>query len=364
MKTNAMVTREIGRFDLEEVSLREPGPEEVLVRIRAVGLCHTDISVCDGCIPGPMPMVLGHEGAGVIEQVGSAVRDLEPGDHVVLTYSTCGRCAACLRGKPYACEQMEVINFGGCMPDGTKRIEKDGEEISTFFNQSSFSGYSVSHQSGVVKVPKDIPFEILAPLGCGISTGAGTIMNKLAPEPGSSVAVFGCGAVGMSAVMAAGVMGCTTIIAVDIDDGRLAMAKELGATHIINSKHEDPKSAISAITGKGAGHTIETSGIPEVLLQAIDCTNKLGTTAVIGAPRVGTTVEIDHFGLITEKSISGVTMGSSVPKVFIPALIRLYKAGLFPIDKLIKKYRFTEIDRAVADAKSGVAIKPVMLMSE
>lgn len=364
MQIKAVVTRNPGEFKVEQVTLHEPKAEEVLVKITAVGMCHTDLSVFNGSIPCPLPIVLGHEGAGIVEQVGSAVQGIEPGDHVVLSYSTCGKCDACLQGKPHGCENMGKINFGGIMPDGTKRIEQNGEEISTFFGQSSFSEYSVAHYSGVVKVPKDVPLEILAPLGCGIQTGSGAVINKLQPEPGSSIAVFGCGAVGMSAIMAAKLKGCTTIIAVDIDSSRLEMAKELGATHTINSKAvENVVEKIIEITHGGVKYTVETSGIPQVLLQAIESTKPLGTTAVIGAPPVGTKVGIDHFGLVVEKTIAGITMGSSVPKIFIPQLIELYKQGSFPYDKLIKIYDFEDINQAAEDSKSGKTIKPVMRLS-
>jgi aryl-alcohol dehydrogenase len=365
VKTKAVVTRKQGELSMEEVTIHEPNAEEVLIRIKAVGMCHTDLSVKNGSIPCPLPIVLGHEGAGIVEQVGAAVQGIEPGDHVLLSYSTCGKCDACLQGKPFGCSSFVMFNFGGVMPDGTRRIEKEGEEISTFFGQSSFSEYSVTNYRNLVKVPKDIPLEILAPLSCGISTGSGAVINKLKPEPGSSIAVFGCGAVGLSAVMAAKLKGCTTIIAIDINDQRLELAKELGATHSINSTEiENVVGKIQELTNGGVNYAVETSGLPQVLRQAVDSTKALGTTAAVGAPPVGTTVELDHFGILLEKTVTGVIMGSGVPQIFIPQLIELYKQGLFPYDKLIKTYDFSQIEQAAADSKNGIAIKPVMRVNE
>ncbi|ALS20596.1 MULTISPECIES: NAD(P)-dependent alcohol dehydrogenase [Paenibacillus] len=365
MQIKAVVTRNQGEFSVEQVTLQhEPKAEEVLVRITAVGMCHTDLSVKGGMIPSPLPIVLGHEGAGVVQQVGAAVQGIEPGDHVVLSYSSCGKCDACLQGRPAGCVHISLLNFGGIMPDGTKRIEQNGQEISTFFGQSSFSEYAVSHYRNVIKVPKDIPLEILAPLGCGISTGSGAVLNKLQPEPGSSIAVFGCGAVGLSAIMAAKVKGCTTIIAIDINHGRLELAKELGATHTINGKDVDNVvQKITEISTGGVKYAVETSGVPQVLRQAVESTKSLGTTAVVGAPPLGTKVEFDHLGLVSEKTITGVLMGSSVQQIFIPQLIELYKQGLFPYDKLIKIYDLEEINQAAEDSESGHTIKPVLRVS-
>jgi aryl-alcohol dehydrogenase len=364
MQVKAVVTRNEGEFSLEQVTLHEPKAEEVLVRITAVGMCHTDLSVRDGFIKCPLPIVLGHEGAGVVERVGAAVQGIEPGDHVVLSYSSCGKCDACLQGRPNGCPNFAMFNFGGIMLDGTKRIEQDGQEISTFFGQSSFSEYSVVHYRNVIKVPKDVPLEILAPLGCGIQTGSGAVINKLQPEPGSSIAVFGCGAVGLSALMAAKVKGCTTIIAIDINDSRLELAKELGATQTINSKEVgNVVEKIIEISNGGVKYAVETSGVPQVLRQAVDSTQSLGITAVVGAPPMGTSVELDHFGLILEKTVTGVVMGSSVPQIFIPQLIELYKQGKFPYDKLLKIYDLEEITQAAEDSKSGKTVKPVLRVS-
>jgi aryl-alcohol dehydrogenase len=365
MIVKAVVTRNQGSLRMEEVLIREPKDEEVLIRIKAVGMCHTDLSVIEGSIPCPLPIVLGHEGAGIVERVGAAVQGINPGDHVLLSYSSCGKCDACLQGKPFGCSNFVMFNFGGIMTDGTKRIEKEGKEISTFFGQSSFSEYSVTHYRNLVKVPKDVPLEILAPLSCGISTGSGAVLNKLQPEPGSSIAVFGCGAVGLSAIMASKIKGCTTIIAVDINENRLDLAKELGATHTINSNGVvNVVEEVHEISKGGVNYAAETSGIPQVLRQAVDSTRALGTTAVVGAPPVGTNVELDHFGIILEKTITGVIMGSGVPQIFIPKLIELYKQGLFPYDKLIKIYDFEQFEQAASDSKNGITIKPVMRVSE
>lgn len=236
MKIKAAVIREKGKpFQFEEIELQSPQRGEVLVKIHASGVCHTDEVAQHQLIPVPLPAVLGHEGCGVIEEVGEGVIGLEKGDHVVFSFGYCGQCDACLNGKPFACTSFNEINFGGVMSDGTKRLSKNGEEISSFFGQSSFATYSVVHQNSVVKVDKDIDLSILGPLGCGIQTGAGAIFNRLKPEFGSSLVVFGCGTVGLSAIMAANLYPCNHIIAVDRNEKSLQLAKELGATHTIDS---------------------------------------------------------------------------------------------------------------------------------
>lgn len=296
----------------------------------------------------------------MIEQVGPGVTGLAAGDHVILSFSSCGHCPSCLMGMPSGCLYMGQFNFGGVMLDGTTRISQNAQSIGTFFGQSSFAYYAVSHQRNVVKVPSDLSLEQLAPLGCGISTGSGAVINKLKPEPGSSIAVFGCGAVGLSAVMAAVIKGCTTIIAVDVHPNRLELALELGATHVINADNQDAREKILEWTGSGVRYAVETSGNPKVLRQAVDSTSILGTTAIVGAPPAGTPVEFDVFTLLFERSVTGVIMGSAVPQVFIPQLIELYRNGRFPFDKLTKFYNLEEIGLAAEDSETGKTVKPIM----
>ena len=234
--TAAVVRDQEQPFEIEELELEKPRAGEVLVRVVATGMCHTDLIVRDQWYPVPLPVVLGHEGAGIVERVGEGVTKLEPGDHVVLTFASCGRCANCLRGKPTYCLQFFGLNFGGARLDGSNALGKEGEPVhDRFFGQSSFATYAIATERNAIKVRDDTPLELLGPLGCGIQTGAGGVMNSLAPEAGTSMAIFGAGAVGMSAVMAARIVGCATVVAIDIIPERLELARELGATHTIDA---------------------------------------------------------------------------------------------------------------------------------
>lgn len=361
MITKAAVTHGKGQpFQIEDISIERPKTGEVLIRMVASGMCHTDLIVRDQHFPVPLPAVLGHEGSGVVELVGDGVTSIKPGDHVVLTFSSCGTCSSCHNAKPYACETFFGLNFGGKMVDGSHRLHVSGQKISTFFGQSSFAYYSVCSERNVVKVPNDVALDILGPLGCGIQTGCGAVFNKLKPEAGSSVAIFGCGSVGLSAIMAAKLVRCTRIIAVDVQDNRLELAKELGATHVINPHRSNPLEEIYKIAEKGVNYSLETSGRAEVLRQAVDCLAVLGTAAVIGAPPLGTEVSLDIKTLRSERTVTGVVEGSSVPHTFIPQLVELYKNGLLPIDKLITFYSLEEINQASEDMEKGISIKPVI----
>jgi aryl-alcohol dehydrogenase len=279
----ATIRQKGGPFQIENLMLDEPRLDEVLVRVVATGMCHTDMVARDQLYEVPLPIVLGHEGAGVVEQVGDSVKKLAAGDHVVLTYMWCGHCKPCLRRDLTYCENLYALNFGGAREDGsTSTFETVGEHEAQethnrgrrihahFFGQSTFGTYALANERNVVKVPKEASLELLGPLGCGIQTGAGAVMNALKVRPGTSFATFGGGAVGLSAVMAARVAGATTIIAADVVPSRLELAKELGATHIVSSRETDPVVAVREISGEGADYTLESSGRPEVLRQAID----------------------------------------------------------------------------------------------
>lgn len=352
-----------GEFKIEDVRLDAPRKGEILVRVVASGICHTDLGVRDQYKPLPLPAVLGHEGSGVVESVGEGVASVQPGDHVVVSFVSCGECKNCTADKPYACERFYKLNFTGIMPDGTQRIYQGDQQLSTFFGQSSFATYAVVSERSVVKVDKAVPLELLGPLGCGIQTGAGTVLNRLKPESGSSFAVFGCGTVGLSALLAAKSIGCSVIIGVDLHDKRLELAMELGATHTINAKEANPVEEILKITGEGVKYVIDTSGNPNVLRQSVDSLAQLGTVAHVGGAKLGTEVKLDMQHLLFERTVTGVIEGNSVPQTFIPQLIELYKAGKFPFDKLIKRYDFANINQAVHDMESGETIKPVIVIS-
>lgn len=348
-------------FKIEEVELSEPKANEVLVKIVASGVCHTDAVARDAGLT-PYPVVLGHEGAGIVEKTGTGVKTVRPGDHVVLSFAYCGRCENCLTGHPTVCTDFNELNFGGKMDDQTHRLQKEGNNLSTFFGQSSFGTYAVANERNVVKVDKDVDLALLGPLGCGIQTGSGTVLNHLKPEFGTSIVIYGAGAVGLSAVMAAKITGCKHIIATDLHDSRLQLARELGATHVINGRDGNVVEQIKKITNGGAHYGIETTGVPPVVRQGLQALRPLGKLAIVGVtPEMSIHV---HEEIMAEgKKMVGVIEGDAVPQVFIPELVDYYKQGLFPFDRLVKFYEFNEINKAFQDSKNGTAIKPIVKIS-
>ncbi|MFF1721201.1 NAD(P)-dependent alcohol dehydrogenase [Streptomyces sviceus] len=350
-------------FALSDVTLDQPGPHEALVRIVATGLCHTDLGVASGGLPFPLPGVLGHEGAGVVEAVGSAVTGVAPGDHVVLSFTSCGDCRNCDGGHPAYCAGWLPLNLlGGRRADGTSTISRDGEPLGGhFFGQSSFAERALVDERSLVKVDPDVPLESIAPLGCGVQTGVGAVWNVLKPVTGSTIVVLGAGAVGLSAVMAAALTPATTIVAVDRVGERLTLAKELGATHTVDAAAENLGEALAAITGgQGADGIVETTGNVAVLRQGVDALGARGTLVVVGAPPFGTEVSLDVNGLLGGKRVVGLTLGDAETQSFIPALVRLVKEGRLPLHRLISTYPFADIDQAVRDMGAGKAIKPVL----
>ncbi len=363
MQIKAAVVRQTSApFVLETLTLDEPRADEILVRIVGAGICHTDMVVRDQGYPVPLPLVLGHEGSGVVERVGANVKTLQPGDHVVLSYANCGQCSNCLSGAPGYCESFYDQNFGGRRTDGTTPY-KDAEGHAVcgcFFNQSSFGTHALVSERNAIKIPKDVPLELMGPLGCGIQTGAGAIMNALKPGVGSSIAVFGAGSVGLSAIMAAKAVGCTQIIAVDMNDARLELARELGATHVINPSSTDTLAKIREISGGGVQFSLECTSHPKVLRQAVDCLRIPGICGLVGAAPLGTEASLDMNTVLFGRTVRGIIEGDSVPKVFIPQLIELWRAGRFPFDRLVKYYALEDINQAVADSESGVVLKPIL----
>ncbi len=367
MEIKAAVVREgKGPFIIENMKLSEPADDQILVRLVASGMCHTDLTCRDQNYPVPLPMVLGHEGSGVVEKVGRGVTKVQPGDHVVLTFYTCGQCEACLQGDPTSCANSFVPNFMGRGIHGECTMHDAGghEMGASFFGQSSFATYALSYERNTVKVPKDVPLDILGPLGCGIQTGAGSVLNALNPPAGSAIVIFGGGAVGLSAVMGAAIAACTTIISVDIKDNRLALPKELGATHTINAASSNPVEEIMKILPRGSPYTLETSGVPAVLQQAIQICAAGGEVGIVGAPPMGATVTVEVNHLLFNRKLRGIVEGQAISDVFIPRLIALYKQGRFPFDKLIKFYEFDQINQAAHDSEGGSTLKPVLRLGK
>ena len=354
--TGAVTSGAGSEFALSDVDLDDPRPDELLVRTVAAGICHSDLSARP-MFPGGG--VLGHEGAGVIEAVGSAATGFAVGDHVVMTYSSCGHCVPCLKARPYHCHNFGLMNFAGMRPDGSRTLY-DGENAlgGSFFGQSSFASYCLTTGRNTVKVDKDLPLELLAPLGCGVITGSGTVLNELRPEPGSSLVVFGAGSVGLSAVMAGGLSHVGTLIAVDLVPSRLDLAQKLGATHVIDGASDDVAGQIREITGGGAEYMVETTGLNAVVRTALAALPEGGTLALVGIH--DQELAVPYMGLVMGRTVTGVIEGSSIPHLFIPSLIEHWQRGLFPMDQMITTYAFADINQAVADSLAGTTIKPVL----
>lgn len=313
----------------------------------------------------PLPAVLGHEGAGIVERVGAGVTKVAPGDHVAMSYASCGACPVCQTGRPSYCHDFFGRNFGSTRPDGTTSLSRDGTAVhSHFFGQSSFATHAVATERNVTKLDADVPLDVVAPFGCGIQTGAGAVLNSLRPQAGTSIAVFGTGTVGLSAIMAARIAGCTTIAGIDRNPARLALAAELGATHTIDAGEVDAEQAVKDLGGGlGVDITLETTGVPAVFRTAVDTLAPTGTCGLIGAPAFGVEVSLDVNAILTAgRVVRGIVEGDSVPDVFIPRLIDLWRQGRFPVERLMTHYEFDQIDEAAHAAESGEVIKPVLRM--
>jgi aryl-alcohol dehydrogenase len=351
----AVLRRRGGPLTIESLEMEGPRDDEVLVRIVASGICHTDIAFRDDWYEADDAVVLGHEGAGVAERVGKDVKGVKAGDHVVLSYQSCGRCRPCRSGHPAHCRLLWEANFGFQRLDGSNALHRSGVR-GHFFGQSSFATHSLATERNIVKVSKDLPLEVLAPLGCGVQTGAGTVMNSLRVSNGESIAVFGTGAVGLSSIMAARLVGAAPVIGVDVRPGRLRLALKLGATYTIDNRRRDVAAGITAITGRGVDYVVETTGDPDMHRLAVDILNPQGTVALLTGEQ-GT-------ALSEGRKTLGIIQGDAVPQQFIPRLIELYRAGQFPFDRLEKFYAFRDINKAIADSRRGAAVKPVLRIGD
>ncbi|CAB3773364.1 MULTISPECIES: NAD(P)-dependent alcohol dehydrogenase [Burkholderia] len=367
MDVHAAVVREPGSaFHLERLRIQDPLANEVLVRIAGTGVCHTDVHVRDQGFPGGYPVVLGHEGSGVVEKVGQAVTKVQVGDHVVLSYRACGQCESCCSRKTAYCAHFPALNFSGRREDGSPSYAADdGSPVyGCFFGQSSFGSLALASEQNVVKIRKDVPLELMGPLGCGIQTGAGTVLNALQARPGTSIVVFGVGPVGLSAIMAAKLAGCSTIVAVDLNEERLSLSRELGATHTVHGAAADLATVLAQWTGGGANYAVECTGVPAVLKRAVECLRTSGVCALVGASPAGAEVSLGMSLLLMGRTVKGVIEGDSIPDEFIPYLIDLWKDGKFPFDRLVKYYRLENINQAVKDSEQGDTIKAILLPNQ
>ena len=362
----AVVSEKSGPFVIDTLELCAPRSDELVVRVVASGMCQTDLHGRDGYFSTPYPAVYGHEGAGVVHAVGSAVRGFTPGDHVVMSYPWCGVCANCRQDLYTYCVHAMDLKMKGTRADGSTLLSKNGAPIySAFFQQSSFGTFALTQERYAVKVRNDAPLELLGPLACSGQTGAGAVFNVMKPKSRESFAVFGVGAVGLSALMAAKIAGCEPIIAVDVHDRRLALARQLGATHTIDhSTCTDVVGDIRKITERGVRYSLETSALPAVFREAIESLMPAGTCVLLGSARYGTEVSLEMPFLQEGRIIRGVIQGDSVPHEFIPKLVDLIIENKFPIEKIINFYDFADINLAAKNSSAGTAIKPVLRMPE
>lgn len=362
--TAAVVRKKSGAFIIDTLELSDPRPDEALVRIVASGMCQTDLHGRDGYYNTPYPAVFGHEGAGVVQAIGKNVTRFAPGDHVVMSYPWCGLCPNCRRDMPFHCLNSFDLKMRGTRADGSTLMSKAGAPVySAFFQQSSFATHAIANERYMVKVRKDAPLELLGPFACSGQTGAGAVFNSMQPKGGDSFAVFGVGAVGLSALMAAKIAGCDPIIAVDLHDGRLALARALGATHAINHRgHDDVVAEIRKITGEGVRFSLETSAQPAVFREAVEVLMAAGTCVLLGSARAGTQVSFDMPFLQFGRVVRGVIQGESHPQEFIPRLVDFLMQGKMPVERMMTFYPLAEINRAAQESSRGTTIKPVLRM--
>lgn len=348
---------------VEEVTLSNPGPGEVLVEMAGAGLCHSDLSVIDGSRPRVMPMVMGHEASGIVREVGQGVLDLKPDDHVVFSFvPLCGHCIPCATGRPALCEPGAQANLAGTLLSGQRHFRNQSElEINHHLGVSAFSEYTVVAQESLIKIDSQLPLSAAALFGCAVMTGVGAVVNTAKVEPGSSVAVFGLGGVGLSTVMGARAAGAETIFAIDILPDKLELAKQVGATHLINASEEDPVTMMKDIQ-KGVDYSFESVGNELVLQQAYAATKRGGTTITIGLPHPSKMFSVPAVSLVAEeRTIKGSYMGSAVPRRDLPRFIAMYQAGLLPVDLLLSRtIQLEEINKAFDDLASGAAVRQVV----
>lgn len=372
MKITAAISHQPNQpFSIEEVELKDTLlPNEVLVEIVATGICHTDMAMRDlpvDHVQMPKPSVLGHEGAGIVQRIGSAVTKLQPGDHVILSFHYDGSCPNCQKGLYPYCDDYFKFNLSGLRQDGSTTIESPvhGEIHGSMHHQSSFATYSLATENSAIKVPKDMPLEYLGPLGCGFLTGAGGVLNVLKPHAGSSFVMFGTGSLGCAALVMARLADCGTIIAVDLHDNRLELAKTIGATHTVNAGRENPVKAINAIVPGGVDYTFEATGVAEVMTHAIKVLGNGGHCLLGGyVPDPRKKAEITPLFFTQNRRVTGALMGHSDSSATILKLVDYVKDGVFPIKELVTFYDFADINQAIEDSEKGKTIKAIVRMPQ
>lgn len=351
-------------FSIETVELSSPRSDEVLVEIRGVGLCHTDIAARDGIYGLPYPLVLGHEGSGVVVAVGKDVTSVAPGDKVAMSFSSCGTCRPCAAGRPAYCTTFAQENYIGSRPDGTETMLANGSPVhANFFGQSSFATHVLVTERNTVKVDTALDIALVGPLGCGIQTGAGAVMKSMNCVKESSLVVLGGGPVGLAAVMGAVIQGCSTIIVVEPVENRRTTATRLGATHVIDPISENVTHRIMEITADGIDYIFDTTGRTEVITAAIDAAAQNATVGLVGVPAdFSVNLPLNIVGAMQKGlTVRGIVEGDSQPQSFIPELLGYHAAGRFPFDSIITTYPFSKINDAVAAQERGEVTKLVLV---
>jgi S-(hydroxymethyl)glutathione dehydrogenase/alcohol dehydrogenase len=365
MKAKAAVLFEVGkRLEIHEVEVERPQAGEVLIRMAAGGVCHSDLHVMTGHLAATLPAILGHEGAGVVADVGAGVTSVKPGDHVIpLWRLSCGQCEYCSDGRPALCNAGMQIRSTGRLLDGTSRFRLGGQELRHFAGASTFSEYTVVPEGSVLKIPNDLPLDRAALLGCAVITGVGAVINCAKVRPGSGVAVFGTGGVGLNVVQGAALAGAAQIIAVDLVERKLEFARQFGATHTVNARGGDAVAQVRALTGgRGVDYAFEVIGLPATMRQAWDCLAKRGMAVVVGVTPMATEVSVPVMSLVFEERVlTGSVYGSSRPRLDILKLIDLYRAGKLKVDELLtRSYPFAEINEAYAALERGEVARSVV----
>ncbi len=343
---------------IEQVDIDKPQAHEVLVRTVASGVCHSDLHLVDGYYSIPAPAVLGHEAAGIVEAVGDQVTYVKPGDHVILCLSVyCGECEYCLTGRTHLCQSRPTR-----ARTERPRLMWQGQPVTQFANLSSYAEQMLVHEHSVVKIREDMPLDRAALIGCGVTTGLGAVLNTAKIEPGSTVAVFGCGGVGLAAVQGARIAGARMIIAVDVYEHKLSLARELGATHSVDASSRDPVEAIREMTGGGVDYSFEAIGLKKAAEQCFDCLRPGGTATIIGMIPMGQKVELDGYMFLREKKIQGSSMGSNRFRVDMPRYIDFYMQGRLRLDEMItRRGRLEDVNDAFRAMKAGEVARTVLM---
>ncbi|MBL7177210.1 MAG: Zn-dependent alcohol dehydrogenase [Desulfobacteraceae bacterium] len=358
----AAILHKVGEpLTIEDVQISKPGPREVLVKTAATGVCHSDLHFVKGLYPIPMPVVLGHESAGVVEEVGSQVTYVKPGDHVITCLSVfCGHCEHCLSGNMARCNSPETRRG----KDESSRLLLNDQPMFQFANLSSFAEQILIHEHALVKIRDDMPLDRAALIGCAVITGVGSVFHTAQVEPGSTVAVIGCGGVGLSCINGADIAGAGRIIAIDSVESKLGMAREFGATEVINASERDPVEAVRELTGRGVHYSFEAIGLKETAEQAFRMLTAGGTATIIGMIPVGVKIELSGSSFLQEKRIQGSSMGSNRFRIDMPRFIDFYMAGKLHLDEMIsKRIKLEQINEAFKDMEAGAVARSVIVFN-